>query len=328
MASARARFGLTLPNRGVIIGATTVAEMLEMAEWAESAGWDSVWVGDSIFAKPRLDAIVLLGALAARTKRVRLGPACFASTPLRNALILAYQWASLDFMSGGRTVFVACQGQPEPGGGAFDKEFSALQVEPGSRMRRMEEAIEIMRLTSSREHVDYDGKYYKFRDVTVLPRAIQQPIPIWVVSNPNMTQVKNVASGYRRVARLGDGWMTTGKTAPELRDSLAMIRGYAREMGRELPSSFEVCVYYNINVNENREAALAESKKFLDSYYTVDYSREFLERWCALGSPAQCIANLRSFIDAGATTITLRLTGYDQKHQFKRVTEEVLPSLM
>ena len=236
MANARARFGLTLPNRGVIIGATTVPEMLEMAEWADSAGWDSVWVGDSIFAKPRLDAMVLLGALAARTKRVRLGPACFASTPLRDALILAYQWASLDLMSNGRTVFVACQGQPEPGGGAFDKEFAALRVEPASRMRRMEEAIEIMRLTSSREHVDYDGKYNKFRDITVLPRPVQQPIPIWVVSNPNMTQVTNVASGYRRVARLGDGWMTTGKTASELRDSLAMIRGYAREMGRELPA--------------------------------------------------------------------------------------------
>ena len=53
----------------------------------------------------------------------------------------------------------------------------------------MEEAIEIMRLTSSREHVDYDGKYGKFRDITVLPRPIQQPIPIWVVSNPNATEV-------------------------------------------------------------------------------------------------------------------------------------------
>src|SRR5215469_18634241 len=168
MANPRTRFGLTLPNRGVIIGATTVDEMLTMAEWAESAGWDSVWVGDSILAKPRLDAIVLLGALAARTKRVRLGPACFASTPLRNPLILAYQWASLDFMSNGRTVFVACQGQPEAGGGAFEHEFKALRVEPQSRMRRMEEAIEIMRLTSSREHVDYDGKYSQFRDVTVL----------------------------------------------------------------------------------------------------------------------------------------------------------------
>jgi len=74
------KFGLTLPNRGVIIGATTVAEMLDMADWADGdRGWDSVWVGDSLFAKPRLDAIALLGALAARTKRVRLGPACFAS---------------------------------------------------------------------------------------------------------------------------------------------------------------------------------------------------------------------------------------------------------
>jgi alkanesulfonate monooxygenase SsuD/methylene tetrahydromethanopterin reductase-like flavin-dependent oxidoreductase (luciferase family) len=327
MANSNTRFGLTLPNRGVIIGATTVEEMLQMAEWADSAGWDSVWVGDSIFAKPRLDAIVLLGALAARTKRVRLGPACFASTPLRNPLILAYQWASLDFMSNGRTVFVACQGQPEAGGGAFDTEFKTLGVEPASRMRRMEEAIEIMRLTSSCEHVDYDGKYSQFRDVTVLPRPVQQPIPIWVVSNPNPTQPKNVERGYRRVARLGDGWLTTGKTAAELRESFAAIRGYAREMVRELPDSFEVCVYHNINVNEDREAALAESKRFLDSYYSVNYARPFLERWVTLGTPADCIASLREFIDAGATTITLRLTGYDQAAQFKRVTEEVLPAL-
>ena len=68
------RFGLTLPNRGVIIGATTVEEMLEMAQWADGAGWDSVWVGDSIFAKPRLDAIALLGAIAARTKLATATP--------------------------------------------------------------------------------------------------------------------------------------------------------------------------------------------------------------------------------------------------------------
>jgi alkanesulfonate monooxygenase SsuD/methylene tetrahydromethanopterin reductase-like flavin-dependent oxidoreductase (luciferase family) len=70
MAGDRVKFGLTLPNRGVVIGATTVAEMLQLAADAESSGWDSVWVGDSIFAKPRLDAMVLMGAIAARTTRV------------------------------------------------------------------------------------------------------------------------------------------------------------------------------------------------------------------------------------------------------------------
>jgi alkanesulfonate monooxygenase SsuD/methylene tetrahydromethanopterin reductase-like flavin-dependent oxidoreductase (luciferase family) len=97
----RVKFGLTLPNRGVITGATTMDEMLQLAEMADGQPtWDSVWVGDSILAKPRLDAIALLGALAVKTERVKLGPACFASMPLRNALLLAYQWASLDFMSG------------------------------------------------------------------------------------------------------------------------------------------------------------------------------------------------------------------------------------
>ncbi len=322
------RFGLTLPNRGVVIGATTVPEMLEMAEWAENAGWDSVWVGDSIFAKPRLDALVLLGALAARTKRVRLGPACFASTPLRNALTLAYQWTSLDLMSGGRTIFVACQGQPEQWGGAFEQEFRIFGVEPSSRMGRMEEAIEIMRLTSSRERVDYDGQYNKFRDVTVLPRPIQQPIPIWVVSNPDLKKKQNAERGYRRVARLGDGWMTTFKPPAEVRQSIEMIRGYAGKEGRTLPDDFEVCIYYNINVNEDRDGAIEESKRFLDSYYGVNYHREYLESWVAMGAPAECVRKIREYFDAGATTITLRLTGYDQKHQFKRVTEEVLPELL
>lgn len=328
---AKPRFGLTLPNRGVIIGATTVEEMLEMATWADDAGWDSVWVGDSIFAKPRLDAIALLGALAARTKRVRLGPACFASTPLRNPLLLAYQWASLDFMSGGRTVFSACKGQPQPGGGEFGKEFAALGIDPRTRMRRMEEAIEILRLTSSREHVDYDGKFTQFRDVTVLPRPVQQPVPIWVTANPaplTEANVQDYERSYRRVARLGDGWMTTGKTPAQVREGLDKINGYARELGRTLDDKFEVCVYYNINVNENREAALAESKKFLDSYYTVDYHRDFLEMWVAMGSPRQCADAIRTYLDAGATTITLRPTGYDQRAQFRRITDEVFPLLM
>src|SRR5262249_22268320 len=253
MAGGRVKFGLTLPNRGVVIGATTVAEMLQLAADAESAGWGSGGVGDSIFAKPRLDAMVLLGAIAARTTRARIGAACFASTPLRNALVLAYQWASLDFLSGGRTIFVACQGQAEPGGGAFEKEFAHFGIEPSSRMRRMEEAIEILRLASSRENVDYNGQYWRFRNLTVLPRPIQQPIPIWITSNPNLSKRRNAEQGYRRVARLGDGWMTTWKSPEDVQTSLEMIRGYSRQMGYELKPDFEVAIYHNINVNEDRD---------------------------------------------------------------------------
>jgi alkanesulfonate monooxygenase SsuD/methylene tetrahydromethanopterin reductase-like flavin-dependent oxidoreductase (luciferase family) len=324
MSNRKVQFGLTLPNRGVVTGATTVEEMLALAERAEAAGWDSVWVGDSIFAKPRLDALVLLGALAARTKRVKLGPACFASTPLRNALLLAYQWASLDFLSNGRTIFVSCQGASSPGGGKFTEEFEAFQIEPASRMRRHEEAIEILRLTSSQENVSYQGEYNQFNNITILPRPIQQPIPIWVTANPDERKPKLAETALRRVARYGDGWMTTGNTPESLAQNLETIRRYAREEGRELSPDFEVALYYNINVNEDYEAAYDESKRFLDVYYTTNYNRAYLENWVALGSPQQCIDNLKAYVQAGATTITLRLSSYKQKQQFERVTNEVI----
>ena len=78
-------FGLTLPNRGVVLGITTVKDTSELSVETEKSGvFDSVWAGDSIAAKPRLEAITLLSTVAARTERVTLGPACFASFPLRH----------------------------------------------------------------------------------------------------------------------------------------------------------------------------------------------------------------------------------------------------
>src|SRR5688572_7447969 len=101
------KIGFTLPNRGVLFGATTPRELVDLAEVADrSGGFQSVWVGDSLFGKPRLESIALLSALASRTEHVRLGPACMASFPLREPIQLAYQWASLDAIAEGRTVLV------------------------------------------------------------------------------------------------------------------------------------------------------------------------------------------------------------------------------
>ena len=194
-------------------------------------------------------------------------------------------------------------------------------------MRRMEEAIEIMRVTSLNKEVSYHGKYNQFDDITIEPRPVQQPIPIWVTANPARHHVKFRERSFRRAARLGDGWMVTGFTPDVIAEYWDEIRGYAQqERGGPLPDDYEVAVYYNIHVNENREQALEESKRFLDAYYTTDYPRDYLEMWVALGSPQQCIREIQSFIDAGATTITLRLAGYDQQHQYQRVSEEVLPA--
>ena len=267
------KYGLTLSNRGVVTGATRFGDMMALARAADAEPlWDSLWVGDSIIAKPRLDAISLLGAFAA--------------------------------------------------------EFAALGIEPGSRMRRMEEAVEIMRLTSSQENASYHGEYNHFDNVTIEPRSVQQPLPIWITSNPRPDAKALRERGLRRVARLGDGWMTTFQSPDIVREYMTDIRRYAGEEGRTLSDDFEVAIYYNINVNDDRDVAYEESHRYLQAYYGVDYTRPALEAWVAGGPPQRWVEQIKSYVEAGATTITLRLVTYDQQKQYERVVNEVLPALV
>ena len=178
------KFGLTLSNRSVVLGMSDVPAMLDLARAADAASvWDSVWIGDSIFAKPRLDAMVALGGLAAVTERVKLGVGCMASTPLRDALLLAYQWASFDFMCNGRSIFVACQGQREAGGGKFAEEFAAFGIDPASRSGRMEEA--------NRDHATH-----LHRGARVLRRPVQPLRGRHGVAAPGATTPADL--GYRQ----------------------------------------------------------------------------------------------------------------------------------
>src|SRR3954449_13483863 len=138
------RIGLTLPNRGVLFGATTPEEMLRTAEIADQSGaFQSVWVGDSLFGKPRMESVALLAGIAARTKNVRLGAACMASFTLRDPVMLAYQWASLDLLAEGRTIMVACTGIiPQEGGRIEDRLY---HVEGKDRVKRLIEWITLLK---------------------------------------------------------------------------------------------------------------------------------------------------------------------------------------
>jgi alkanesulfonate monooxygenase SsuD/methylene tetrahydromethanopterin reductase-like flavin-dependent oxidoreductase (luciferase family) len=91
-----------------------------------------------------------------------------------------------------------------------------------------------------------------------------------------------------------------------------------------LPDDFEVCLYYNIRVGSDREETIKTSAEYLRAYYGVDYDRDFLERRVAMGDPTRCIDEIGKFIDAGVSTVTLRLVGPDEKEQFARVSEDVL----
>ncbi len=322
MSSQKISFGFTIPQRGVFFGISSWQEMLELAAAADrNPLLDSVWVGDSLMAKPRPESLTLLGALTSVTERVRLGVGCMASFPLRDPIVFAYQWATLDMMSRGRMQLAACTGIVA--GGTSAREGSVWGITDTQRGNRMAENIEICRKLWSGSDVSFAGKYRSFSGVTVQPRPVQNPCPIWIAANPMPSAADKP---MRRVARIADGWMTVRLSPDMLAGNWSVLSRCLKDEGRD-PGAFPTLEYHNININSDRAAALAESKRFLDEYYGPVFSPEMVEAWTAAGTPAECVEHLRQVGRDGAKSIALRITGWDQKGQFERMVSEVLPQV-
>jgi alkanesulfonate monooxygenase SsuD/methylene tetrahydromethanopterin reductase-like flavin-dependent oxidoreductase (luciferase family) len=328
-------FGLILANRAVVLGAVKARDLLDLAGEAERSGvFDTVWVGDSLLAKPRLESVTLLSALAGVTERVRLAVGCLATFVHRHPVLFAQQWASLDVLSEGRAWLAVCLGGPDSANAAQAAEHAVMGIASGERVERLEEGIRILRTLFGRTKASHAGRFYRFDDVTLEPRPLQSPVPIWIASNPTGLTWKGGASasdaaverGLRRVARLADGWMTNKLSPAEFAQQFARIRAMAREEGRD-PAALGSALYHNINVNEDRDAALAETRAFLDAYYTAKFSPQFVEQWTIAGGPKECAEQLRAYSAAGLGHMALRLASWSQRAQLARFLGEVAPQL-
>ncbi len=285
-------FGVTLSNRGVLVGLCSTRDLLALADAVEASDvMDSVWCGDALFVNRRLDALTLLAAVAGRTERVLLGPACMGSFALRNPLVFAYEWASLDVLSNGRTRLVACAGGGS--GPLWEAETAALSIAPGERRKRMIENIQVLRHLWTRDNEPFAGQFTNFSNVTLEPKPVQNPCPIWLATNAERLSKGQADSGgsdmaLTRVGKIADGWMTHSVSPEGFRRSWDFI----------------------LRVG----------------HYSADYTKERLESWLTYGSPRDCIEQLKQFKASGCRRITFRIsTMYDPMAQFRRVVEDVLP---
>jgi alkanesulfonate monooxygenase SsuD/methylene tetrahydromethanopterin reductase-like flavin-dependent oxidoreductase (luciferase family) len=318
------RWGVSLPNRGVLFGLTNIDTILDAAVLAEQSGvFESVWFGDSLIHKPRLDSIVMLSAAATRTHRVRLGVICMASFPVRHPVLLAIQWASLDQLSKGRTLLGVCIG------GGHEGEMRAFGVKKEERVGRLTEGIKLIRRIWSDEEVHYQGKYYRLEGYQIVPKPVQTPCPIWIAVSPDRAVVgdEGVERAMKRVATLGDGYISMAVSPEEMTRRLDAIDRHAREAGRDI-SNFEVAIHGMVNINDDKRAAYEESKYYFNNYYTPGYpSEDLLRIWLAHGPPEECARLIQGWIDMGFTTPVLRFTSRNQIAQIERFIKDVLPLL-
>jgi alkanesulfonate monooxygenase SsuD/methylene tetrahydromethanopterin reductase-like flavin-dependent oxidoreductase (luciferase family) len=320
-----ARFGFSISNRSVVFGAP-VADLISEAEAAEASGFfDSVWVGDNFLTKPRLEAIVNLAAIAARTQHVRLGTACFATFVMRHPVQLAIQWASLDLLSGGRTILAVCNGLFAKLSPRHAAEAAAMGVADEDRVARLIEGIKILRLAWSPGAHPFRGRFYQLPDIDVLPKPAGE-VPIFIAANPT-GDAQAEERVLRRIARHSDGWQTD-PIPPELFERRwRRIRELADEEGRS-GAIREASIHLMMNICDDRTRGHDETMDFFEKYYGVGPTlpRSRFEAWAFWGPPSFIIDQIGRYLDAGATTPIIRFTSFDQQDQLERFLVEVAPA--
>jgi probable F420-dependent oxidoreductase len=231
------KLGFSLLNNW---GVEDAQALVGLAQGAEAAGLDSVWVHDHVFnvghvlerigGRPYYEPLTLLSYVAARTTRVRLGTSVLV-LPYHHPIRLAKAAATLDVLSAGRLVLGV-------GVGAIEPELEAMGTPFKERGAFTDEAIAVMRALWSAEEPRFDGKYSRFAGMKFAPRPVQKPsIPV-VIGGVSPAAI-------RRAARLGDGWQPLGLTPEALAQGMATLREEARACGRaaaEIPVSLAMSI--------------------------------------------------------------------------------------
>src|SRR5438876_788952 len=190
-------------------------------ETCERTEIDSIWFSDRLSSPiPVLEPIIAMAAVAARTQRPKFGPSVLVA-PFRAPVLAARQLAMLDYLSGGRALPAVGIGVEQ------EREFRAAGVPFKERGRRTDEAIRIMRRCWAEDEVTHEGEFWKLERVTVLPKPVQQPMPLWIGGNSE--------AAMRRAGRLGDGWIPSFITPEQFRAGVEKTCAFAAEARRDGP---------------------------------------------------------------------------------------------
>jgi alkanesulfonate monooxygenase SsuD/methylene tetrahydromethanopterin reductase-like flavin-dependent oxidoreductase (luciferase family) len=278
--------GLLLPSREALLWADSdLAFLIEAARQAEKAGYDSVWAGDSLLARPRGEPLTLLAGVAGATTSVTLGTAVLLPL-LRNPLSLAHVLATLDRIAKGRVIVGIGPGAELPGTHA---ELRALGVPSDRRVGAMLSAVERARRLWRNEEPGLELQPRPFR-----PGGP----PIWVGgTGPRM---------LRLAGETFDGWLPLSPTPADYASGLRVVNEAAERAGRD-PESVATGVYLTVAVADNPHEAAGELDAYIRSYYGVP--AEAMAKTMALhaGTMESAAEWFAAYRGAGARHLVVRL---------------------
>ncbi|MFJ4920597.1 LLM class flavin-dependent oxidoreductase [Streptomyces sp. NPDC088725] len=312
------KVGVLLPTREqAITGTFAAAPLIEFARQAESLGFDSLWAGDSLTARPRLDPLVVLSAAAAATSTMTVGTA--ALTPaLRHPLIGANMVTSLDHVASGRLVLGLGSGFPMP---ETEAEFASVGASFAGRAGRLDEIAALWRTAWQADAPkDFDGRHWQVTDLDRLPRPVTAGgPPLWLAGS-------DTPKVLARVARQYDGWLPFLPSADAYGRARRRIAELAVEAGRDA-NAVTPGLYATVTVNRDRAAARAELEHYISHYYGRTLEQMSTIQAYAFGDAESCAEWLGAYVRAGARHVVLRVGSLDPEPQLKEIAEVLVPAV-
>jgi alkanesulfonate monooxygenase SsuD/methylene tetrahydromethanopterin reductase-like flavin-dependent oxidoreductase (luciferase family) len=291
------KIGYLLPTReNIMQGRPETRSLLDAARLAQSLGFDSIWVGDSLLARPRHDPLTLLAAVAAAVPDVELGPAVLLPA-LRNPVVLAQQLATIDQVSEGRLILgVGIAGDNPP----IRSEFTAAGVPFEGRVGRLMEGLELSKALWSGEPLSWQGRWH-LEDSALAPTPHRPGgPPIWLAAG--------AVAGIERAAEHYDGWFPIGPDAETFARRHQLFLDTAAGHGRD-PAELTTAIYLTVAIGNDVDAAETSIDDYLAEYYGAPPSVLRSFQACRGGTVSQVLDFIRSYIDAGAQHVVLRLVG-------------------
>lgn len=299
-----------MPNIGLVFVTpaplTKPDNVVNFAKKCEQMGADSMWTIDRV-AYDNLEPLTILAAAAATTRKIRLGTSVLLAG-LRHPALLAKTVATLDFISNGRLTLGV-------GFGSRESDFSAVEVPWEGRGSRAVEGIQLMKRLWTEENVTHKGRFFDVQNLTLGPRPIQKPIPIWTGGSADIA--------LKRAGTWANGFICGSSAIPDFPSTWEKVAQYARAAGRD-PKEIEKAGLTFMAVNDDHDKAVKTVEGYVMRYY--GRLRADVANTSLVGSPAAVAERIEAFLSRGLDTLIIGVADPDPR-QLDLFGEKVLPKL-
>jgi probable F420-dependent oxidoreductase len=322
------RYGLRLPSYALGERTAGLQEMGDYLRHAEDLGFDSAMLIDHLLIAPPayrvawLEPVSLLSALAGVTRTIRLGTLVIV-LPFRDPVAFAKEWATLDLLSGGRSILGV-------GVGWNKQEFEALRIPIKERGRRMNEMLESITALWAGDDVSYEGQFYRFEHLTIEPKPVQKPHPpIWIGGGTQPSEkiygegVDTITPVLRRIAKYAETWVPhSSATAEMVTGDWERIQEFMVEFGRDPKTMGRVYSNFVHILKPGEKPDSAAAKFSVYSGMDLPYWQEFY----LLGEAEAVAERIRGKIEAlgGVDDLILNPLDWDPA-SIEILAERVLP---